>query len=120
MAKRYAPVDLTADTSKLSAGDKAAIAKLIEAAKIVDTLQLRQRWSGNEALWAALKKDTVGAGQGAPATTSGSTRARGRILDEQQVLHAGRIRRHQDPGQEARRRQLLSGRRQQGSRSKRG
>jgi len=57
MSKRYAPIALTADTSKLSAGDKKAIAKLIEAAKIIDLLQLRQRWSGNEALWAALKKD---------------------------------------------------------------
>jgi len=57
MAKRFAPASLTADTSKLSKGDRAAIAKLIEAAKIVDTLQLRQRWSGNEALWAALQKD---------------------------------------------------------------
>jgi hypothetical protein len=57
IAKRFAPVDLTADTAKLSAGDRVAIAKLIEAAKIVDTLQLRQRWSGNEALWAALQKD---------------------------------------------------------------
>ncbi|HZX28343.1 MAG TPA: hypothetical protein VFF16_14830 [Telluria sp.] len=57
MTKRFAPVQLKADTSKLSAGDKKAIAKLIEAAKIVDVLQLRQRWSHNEALWAALKKD---------------------------------------------------------------
>jgi hypothetical protein len=57
MARRYAPIELRADTSTLSAGDKAAIAKLIEAAKIVDILQLRQRWAGNEALWAALKKD---------------------------------------------------------------
>jgi len=62
MAKRFAPVDLTADTSKLSAGDRVAIAKLIEAAKIVDTLQLRQRWSGNEALWAALQKDKTALG----------------------------------------------------------
>jgi hypothetical protein len=58
MSQRFAPVALTADTAKLSAGDKKAIAKLIEAAKIIDVLQLRQRWSGNEALWAALKKDT--------------------------------------------------------------
>ncbi|MEJ7806273.1 MAG: hypothetical protein WKG03_10190 [Telluria sp.] len=58
MSKRYAPVDLSADVSALSAGDKAAIVKLIEAAKIIDVLQLRQRWSGNEALWAVLKKDT--------------------------------------------------------------
>jgi hypothetical protein len=63
MTKRYAPVDLVADTSKLSKGDKAAIVKLIEAAKIVDTLQLRQRWSGNEALWAALKKDATPLGK---------------------------------------------------------
>lgn len=63
MTKRYAPVNLTADTSKLSKGDKAAIVKLIEAAKIVDTLQLRQRWSGNEALWAALQKDKSALGK---------------------------------------------------------
>ncbi|WP_313706614.1 dipeptidyl-peptidase 3 family protein [Massilia sp.] len=58
MAKRFVPVELRADTSKLSSGDRAAIVKLIEAAKIVDTLQLRQRWAHNEALWAALQKDS--------------------------------------------------------------
>nr|WP_315257523.1 hypothetical protein [uncultured Duganella sp.] len=63
MSKRYAPVALTADTSHLSAGDKQAIAKLIEAAKIIDVLQLRQRWSGNEALWAALQKDSTPLGK---------------------------------------------------------
>lgn len=57
MAKRFAPVELKADVSQLSKGDRAAMAKLIEAAKLIDTLQLRQRWSGNEALWAALQKD---------------------------------------------------------------
>ena len=63
MAKRFEAVDLRADISRLSAGDKAAIAKLIEAAKIIDTLQLRQRWSHNEALWEALKKDTTPLGK---------------------------------------------------------
>lgn len=63
MAKRYAPVDLRADVSALSAGDKVAIAKLIEAAKIVDTLQLRQRWASNEALWNVLKKDKSALGK---------------------------------------------------------
>lgn len=58
MGKRYAPVDLRADVSALSAGDKAAIIKLIEAAKVIDTLQLRQRWDGNEALWKVLKRDS--------------------------------------------------------------
>lgn len=63
MTKRFAPVALKADASKLSAGDRKAIAKLIEAARIVDVLQLRQRWEGNEALWAALKKDKTPLGK---------------------------------------------------------
>jgi hypothetical protein len=63
MTKRYAPVELKADASQLSSGDRKAIAKLIEAARIVDTLQLRQRWSGNEALWAALQKDKSALGK---------------------------------------------------------
>jgi hypothetical protein len=58
MSKRFAPVALDADT-----GDKKAIVKLIEAAKIIDLLQLRQRWSGNEALWAALQKDATPLGK---------------------------------------------------------
>ncbi|MDC8759019.1 dipeptidyl-peptidase 3 family protein [Janthinobacterium fluminis] len=57
LTRRFAPVELTADVSALSAGDRRAIAKLVEAAKLVDVLQLRQRWAGNEALWAALRKD---------------------------------------------------------------
>jgi hypothetical protein len=63
MAKRFAPVDLRAATDGLSKGDRVAIGKLIEAAKIVDTLQLRQRWAGNEALWAALQKDATPLGK---------------------------------------------------------
>lgn len=63
MAKRFEQVEMRADTAHLSAGDKAAIAKLIDAAKIVDTLQLRQRWSHNEALWEALKKDATPQGK---------------------------------------------------------
>ncbi|WP_426071529.1 dipeptidyl-peptidase 3 family protein [Janthinobacterium sp. DSP2-3-3] len=63
MGARYAPVALSADVTHLSAGDRQAIAKLVEAAKLVDVLQLRQRWSGNEALWAALKKDKSALGQ---------------------------------------------------------
>ncbi|MBA5686534.1 dipeptidyl-peptidase 3 family protein [Rugamonas apoptosis] len=63
MTARFAPVELKADTSKLSAGDRKAIAKLVEAAKLVDVLQLRQRWASNEALWAALQKDTTPLGK---------------------------------------------------------
>ena len=63
MAGRFAPVELTADASLLTPGDRKAIAKLIEAARIVDVLQLRQRWEGNEALWAALRKDATPLGK---------------------------------------------------------
>jgi hypothetical protein len=57
MAARFAPVDLKVDISHLSSGDRAALVKLIEAARIIDVLQLRQRWSRNERLWDALKAD---------------------------------------------------------------
>ena len=63
MSRRYAPVDLRADVSALSAGDRAAIVKLIEAARIIDTPQLRQRWAGNEKLWAVLQKDKSALGK---------------------------------------------------------
>ena len=63
MARRFEQVEMRADTAHLSAGDKAAIARLIEAARVIDTLQLRQRWAHNEALWEALKKDTTPLGK---------------------------------------------------------
>ena len=63
LAARFAPVDLKVDISGLSAGDKAAIKKLLEAAVIIDKLQLRQRWSGNEATWEKLKADRTPLGQ---------------------------------------------------------
>jgi hypothetical protein len=63
LAARFAPVELKADTASLSAGDKTAMKKLLEAAKIIDTLQLRQRWSGNEATWTKLEKDKSALGR---------------------------------------------------------
>jgi hypothetical protein len=63
LAARFAPVELKVDISSLSAGDKAAIKKLLEAAVIIDKLQLRQRWSGNEATWEKLKADRSALGQ---------------------------------------------------------
>jgi hypothetical protein len=55
--RRFAPTDLTADTSRLSAGDRKALHKIIEAAKLMDPLFLRQVWSGNEALKQKLEGD---------------------------------------------------------------
>jgi Peptidase family M49 len=56
--QRFAPTDVTADTSQLSDGDRRALDKLIEAAKLLDPLFLRQVWSGNEALRKKLEADT--------------------------------------------------------------
>jgi hypothetical protein len=58
MIARFAPVDLHVDTGKLSAGDKAALAKLVSAAAVIDRIFLKQLWSGNLALEAQLRRDT--------------------------------------------------------------
>jgi hypothetical protein len=57
MEARYAPVDLAVDLSSLPEGERRALARLVEAARIVDALFLRQAWAGNEALLLALQDD---------------------------------------------------------------
>src|ERR1700686_5229234 len=61
--RRFAPTVLTADTSSLSPNDRKALQKLIEAAKYLDPLYLRQVWSGNEALLKKLQTDKTPLGQ---------------------------------------------------------
>jgi hypothetical protein len=58
MTARFAPVDLSADVSKLPANERQALAKLVEAAKVMDTLFLRQVWAGNETMLLNLVPDT--------------------------------------------------------------
>ncbi|HYS26745.1 MAG TPA: hypothetical protein VEP46_14130, partial [Vicinamibacterales bacterium] len=48
MSARFAPVDLSADASKLPSNERQALMKLVEAAKVMDALFLRQVWAGNE------------------------------------------------------------------------
>ncbi len=55
---RFAPAPLRVDTSKLSAGDRAALVKLIEAGRVVNRIFLQQLWSGNPALENRLRQDT--------------------------------------------------------------
>jgi len=57
MSARFAPTPLVVDTSALSSGDRKALVKLIEAARIVDELYLDQVWSGNAAEQARLRAD---------------------------------------------------------------
>ena len=45
---RLAPVDLVADLSALPPAERAALAKLVQAAQVMDPLFLRQVWAGNE------------------------------------------------------------------------
>ena len=60
---RFAPTVLTADTSRLSANDRQALKKIIEAAKLFDPLFLRQVWSGNDELYKKLQADKTVVGQ---------------------------------------------------------
>jgi hypothetical protein len=57
MIARFAPTRLEVDTSRLSPGDKEALGKLVQAARIVNTLFLEQLWSGNPALYKKLTED---------------------------------------------------------------
>lgn len=61
--QRFAPVVITGDTSRLAPGDRQALATLIDAARIIDTLYRRQVWSGTEALLARIEGDTSEAGK---------------------------------------------------------
>lgn len=45
---RFAPVEIAADVGRLPAAERAALPHLVEAARIMDRLFLRQAWSGNE------------------------------------------------------------------------
>ncbi|MCU1254757.1 MAG: MutT/NUDIX family protein, partial [Candidatus Angelobacter sp.] len=63
MAARFAPVRLEVDLSALSAGDKKALAKLIEAGRIVNHLFMQQFWSGDLALYQKLQQDKTPLGK---------------------------------------------------------
>jgi hypothetical protein len=53
---RLAPVDIGADISTLPPGERLALARLVDAARIMDALFLRQVWAGNDALLQALAR----------------------------------------------------------------
>ena len=59
MIARFAPADIGADTTRLPAGERDALAKLVEAARIMDSLFLRQVWAGNDALLQQLAHEAV-------------------------------------------------------------
>src|SRR5580693_658730 len=63
MIARFAPTELRADISKLSPGDRQALAKLVEASRVLDDIFLRQLWSGNHSLYAKLQRDITPLGK---------------------------------------------------------
>jgi hypothetical protein len=72
MTARFAPAEIGADVSHLPANERRALAKLVDAARIMDALFLRQVWSGNDAMLQHLSREAVRAGQPAPAGAAGA------------------------------------------------
>jgi len=54
---RFAPVELKVDVSTLPEGERRALGRLVEAARLLDALFLRQVWAGNDALLLRLAGD---------------------------------------------------------------
>jgi hypothetical protein len=63
MAARFAPTDIRADLSSLSAADKQVLAKLVEGSKIMDALFLRQVWAGNDTVLVDLSESQTAEGR---------------------------------------------------------
>src|ERR1700734_747520 len=59
MIARFQPTELRVDVSKLSPGDRQALAKLVEAARVLNDIFLTQMWGGNHATYAKLRQDTT-------------------------------------------------------------
>ena len=60
---RFAPIEISADITKLSPGDTKALKKIIEAAQLMDPIFLHQIWSGNEEMLKKLELDSTMEGQ---------------------------------------------------------
>jgi hypothetical protein len=64
MTARFAPAEIGADISQLPENERRALAKLVDAARLMDSLFLRQVWSGNDALLQQLARDAVSSAAG--------------------------------------------------------
>lgn len=63
MSARFAPVRLQYDESKLSPGDRSALHKLTDAARVINNVFMDQLWSGDRALFQKLERDTTPLGK---------------------------------------------------------
>ncbi len=64
MTARFAPADIGADITALPDRERRALGKLVEAARLMDSLFLRQVWSGNDAMLQELSRAAVPRGAG--------------------------------------------------------
>lgn len=62
MMARFAPADLSADITGLPESERKSLRHLIEAARVIDAIYLRQVWAGNPALLMTLQADHSTAG----------------------------------------------------------
>ena len=65
MTARFAPADIGADLSALPKNEREALARLVDAARIMDALFLRQVWAGNDAMLQDLAQRAANAGRAA-------------------------------------------------------
>jgi hypothetical protein len=72
MAARFAPADIRADLSALPDNERRALAKLVDAARIMDSLFLKQVWAGNDALLQELGHAAVSHSRGATGASGAS------------------------------------------------
>ncbi|AUX44458.1 DNA mismatch repair protein MutT [Sorangium cellulosum] len=62
-ARQFAPATLTADTGRLDVSERAALARLIEAARLIEPIFERQVYAGNPAVRERLAADRTPAGR---------------------------------------------------------
>ena len=60
MIARFAPAEITADASRLPPNERQALGKIVDAARLMDSLFLEQVWAGNDALLQQLSRAVTG------------------------------------------------------------
>jgi hypothetical protein len=63
MSRRFAPVDVKVDVSALPENERAALARMIDASRFIDSLYLRQASAKNQALLLQLNEDPTPLGR---------------------------------------------------------
>ncbi|NOJ83612.1 dipeptidyl-peptidase 3 family protein [Myxococcus xanthus] len=63
LTARFAPVELRVDLKALPESERRALARIVQASKLMDALFLRQRWAGNDSLLLDLVQDTTPLGR---------------------------------------------------------